>query len=251
MFLKLKPLIGTLIVTLALVIKCGNHTVNPYTKRFQNINLNTEQEISIGLQSAPELIQKHGGLHNDQKLQTIIDDVGKKLLTNNISKKTPYKFEFHLLANETTINAYALPGGQIFLTYGLLVHLKNEDQIAGVLGHEIGHVLGRHSAEKISKCEFWQSIATSTSLYPKTYNLTNEDKKIPLLKNGLEDELESDELAVLFMINAGYNPKEMVNVMQILKQTSHNHNTPEFQSSHPNPENRIEHIKEIIKKNKN
>ena len=78
--LKLKPLIGTLIVTLALVIKCGNHTVNPYTKRFQNINLNTQQEISIGLQSAPELIQKHGGLHSDQKLQTIIDDVGLSLI---------------------------------------------------------------------------------------------------------------------------------------------------------------------------
>ncbi|WP_378185455.1 M48 family metalloprotease [Aquimarina sp. W85] len=245
--LKIRILIGLAIVVFAFFKKCVNKTTNPYTDRIQNINMTTDQEISIGLQSAPEMAQQHGGLYPDQKLQTYIDMVGDKLVRSTMARETPYRYEFHLLADENTINAFALPGGQIFITYALLSKLKNEDQVAGVLGHEIGHVLGRHSAERIAEHEFWKTISTGASVGADAGSLVSGIGQNILLKNGREDELESDELGVQFMIKAGYRPEEMIGVMKILKEAAGPNRTPEFQSTHPDPENRIEKIEEAIK----
>ncbi|TYP69889.1 M48 family metalloprotease [Aquimarina intermedia] len=245
--LTIRILIGLAIVAFAFFKKCNNKTVNPYTDRVQNISMTTDQEISIGLQSAPEIAQQHGGLYPDQKLQTYIDMVGGKLVNSTMARETPYRYEFHLLADEKTINAFALPGGQIFITYALLSKLQSEDQVAGVLGHEIGHVLGRHSAERIAEHEFWKTISTGASVGADAGNLVNSIGQNVLLKNGREDELESDELGVQFMIKAGYNPEEMIEVMKILKEAAGTNRTPEFQSTHPDPEKRIEKIREAIK----
>ena len=106
--------------------------------------MSTEKEIAIGLQSAPQMINQYGGMHPDQNQQRYIDAIGAKLVTNSLAKDTPYQYEFHLLADNETINAFALPGGQIFITQALFSKLTSEDQLAGILGHEIGHVLGRH-----------------------------------------------------------------------------------------------------------
>jgi len=248
--IKFRLLIGFIIIAFAFVKKCGNRTTNPYTNRVQNINIDPQQEITIGIQNAPGIAQQHGGLHTDQKLQNVIDNIGKKLVNTSMARETPYKYEFHLLADENTINAFALPGGQIFITYGLLSKLENEDQVAGVLGHEIGHVLGRHSAERIADSDFWKTVSTGASVGADAGNIVSQYGQTTLLKNGREDELESDELGVLFMINAGYDPKEMIGVMKILKASAGNNRVPEFQSSHPDPENRIEHINEAIQKYK-
>ncbi|RZS91959.1 M48 family metalloprotease [Aquimarina brevivitae] len=245
--LKLRILIGVAIIAFAFFKKCTNKTHNPYTDRVQNIDMTSEQEIAIGLQSAPTMMEQHGGLHPDQKLQNYIDMIGKKLVNNSMARESPYQYDFHLLADANTINAFALPGGQIFITYALHSKLTNEDQIAGVLGHEIGHVLGRHSAERIAEHEFWSTVATGASVRADAGNLVSSIGQNILLGNGREDELESDKLGVLFMINAGYNPYEMIEVMQVLKQAAGPNRTPEFQSTHPDPENRIEKIKEAIK----
>ncbi len=245
--LKVRILIGVAIVAFAFVKKCNNKTLNPYTNKVQNINMTSDQEIAIGLQSAPEMAQQHGGLYSDQKLQSYIDMVGNKLVNSSMAKQTPYKYEFHLLADPNTINAFALPGGQIFITYALLAKLENEDQVAGVLGHEIGHVLGRHSAERIAEHEFWKTISTGASVGADMGGLVNGIGKNVLLGNGRGDELESDKLGVLFMINAGYNPEEMIGVMKILKTAAGPNRTPEFQSTHPDPDNRMEKIREAIR----
>ncbi|WP_010178582.1 M48 family metalloprotease [Aquimarina agarilytica] len=246
--LKFRLLIGVVIVAFAFIKKCSNKTVNPYTNRVQNISMDPQQEIAIGIQSAPQMAQQHGGLHPDTKLQSLIDAVGDKLVNSSMARDTPYKYEFHLLRDDRSINAFALPGGQIFMTYGLLSRLENEDQVAGVLGHEIGHVLGRHSAERIADSEFWKTVSAGASVGVDAGGLVNQYGQSTLLKNGRGDELESDELGVLFMINAGYNPEEMIGVMKILKAAAGPNRTPEFQSSHPDPENRIEHIREAIAK---
>ncbi len=245
--LKIRIFIGLAIVAFAFFKKCNNETLNPYTQRVQNINMTSDQEIAIGLQSAPEMAQQHGGLHPDQKLQSYIDRVGSKLVNSSMAKQTPYKYEFHLLADARTINAFALPGGQIFITYALLSKLENEDQVAGVLGHEIGHVLGRHSAERIAEHEFWKTISTGASVGADSGGIVNSIGKNILLGNGRDDELESDKLGVLFMINSGYNPEEMIGVMNILKAAAGPDRIPEFQSTHPDPDNRIEKIREAIK----
>ncbi|MBO0342849.1 MAG: M48 family metalloprotease [Bacteroidota bacterium] len=242
---RVRILIGLAIVAFAFVRRCSNQEENPYTGRTQNINMTAEQEIAIGLQSAPEMAQQHGGLYPDERMQALVDAVGNKLVQKSLARETPYPYEFHLLADDKTINAFALPGGQIFITYALFSQL-NEPQLAGVLGHEIGHVIGRHSAERIAESNFWQTLATGASVGGDMGNLVAGIGQNTLLKNGRGDELESDELGVLFMIQSGYDPYEMIAVMEILKAAAGPNRVPEFQSTHPDPENRIDKIKEAI-----
>lgn len=248
---KIRLLIGVAIVAFAFIKRCSSKETNPYTGRVQTINMTSDQEIAIGLQSAPQMTQQYGGLYPNENFQNLVDDVGNKLISSSIANNTPYEYEFHLLSDEKTINAFALPGGQIFITYALFSKLENEDQLAGVLGHEIGHVLGRHSAERIAESEFWQTVTTGASVGADMGGVVSGIGQQTLLKNGRGDELESDDLGVLFMLNAEYNPEEMIGVMKILKDAAGPNRIPEFQSSHPDPDNRIEKIKEAIEKHKN
>ena len=213
---KIRILIGLAIVAFAFIQRCNNQEENPYTGRVQNINMTADQEIAIGLQSAPQMAQQHGGLYPDERLQAFVDAVGQKLVRNSIARETPYEYDFHLLADDRTINAFALPGGQCFITYALFSKL-NEAQLAGVLGHEIGHVIGRHSAERIAESSFWQTLATGASVGGDMGGLVSGIGQNTLLKNGRGDELESDDLGVLLMIQSGYDPYEMIKVMEILK----------------------------------
>ena len=244
---KIRIFIGLAIVAFAFIQRCNNSEENPYTNRVQNINMTSDQEIAIGLQSKPEITQQYGGLYPDDRLQSFVDAIGNKLVQNSIARETPYKYDFHLLADSETINAFALPGGQVFITYALFSKL-NESQLAGVLGHEIGHVIGRHSAERIADGNFWQTISMGASVGADAGNIVSSIGQNTLLTNGRNDELESDDLGVLFMIQSGYNPHEMINVMEILKAASGSNRVPEFQSTHRDPENRIEKIKESIEK---
>ena len=137
--------------------------------------------------------------------------------------------------------------GQCFITYALFSKLENQDQLAGVLGHEIGHMLGKHSNERITDSKFWQTMIMGAGAIDMGV-IAQQYGQGKLLANGRDDELESDELGVFFMIKAGYNPEEMIGVMQILKNAAGPNRQPEFQSTHPDPENRIEKIKEAINK---
>lgn len=244
---KVRLLIGVAIVAFAFIRRCSQQETNPYTGRTQAISLSPEQEIAIGLQSAPGMTQQHGGLHPNNQYQALVDKVGNKLVNNSIAKNTPYKYDFHLLADDKIINAFALPGGQCFITYALFSKLENQDQLAGVLGHEIGHVLGKHSNERITDSKFWQTMIMGAGAIDMGV-IAQQYGQGKLLANGRDDELESDELGIFFMIKAGYNPEEMIGVMQILKNAAGPNRQPEFQSTHPDPENRIEKIKEAINK---
>lgn len=249
--IKIRLLIGLAIVAFAFIKRCSSRETNPYTGRVQTINMSSDQEIAIGLESAPQMEQQYGGLYPDERYQALVDNVGNKLVRSSIASQTPYKYEFHLLSDQQTINAFALPGGQVFITYALFSKLENEDQLAGVLGHEIGHVLGRHSAERIAETDFWQTVSTGASVGADAGGLVSGIGQQTLLTNGRDDELESDELGVKFMIDAGYNPEEMIGVMEILKAAAGPNRVPEFQNTHPDPDNRIEKIKEAIAKYRN
>ncbi|EDP95556.1 M48 family metalloprotease [Kordia algicida OT-1] len=244
--LKIRLLIGLAIVAFAFFKKCANREVNPYTNRVQTINMTSEEEIQLGFANRNAMAQQHGGLYPDAGAQARVDMIGEKLVkSNSMAAESPYKFEFHLLADNRAINAFALPGGQIFITNALYSKL-DDAQLAGVLGHEIGHVLGRHSAERIAETDFWQTVSTGASVGADMGGMVGGIAQSTLLKNGREDELESDELGVLLMMYAGYEPEAMIEVMKILKSAAGPNRTPEFQSTHPDPENRIEKIKEVI-----
>lgn len=245
---KVRLIIGAAIALFFVFKRCSQREENPYTGRIQTISMSPDKEIAIGLQSAPQMAQQHGGLYPNNEYQAFVDNVGNKLVNNSIARQTPYQYEFHLLNDPRTINAFALPGGQIFITYALFSKLENEDQLAGVLGHEIGHVLGRHSAERIAESEYWQGLATAGSVGADMGGLVSGIGQQTLLTNGRDDELESDDLGIKFMIEAGYNPREMIGVMKILKAAAGPNRVPEFQSTHPDPDNRIEKIEAAIEK---
>ena len=254
--LNIRLLIGVAIALFAVVKYCSSATTNPYTGKKQHISISPKEEIAIGLSSAPSMAQQHGGLHPDTRYQEVVDVIGKKLVDNSIARQSGYPFEFHLLRDGKAINAFALPGGQIFITYALFSKLTNSDgtlnqnMVAGVLGHEIGHVIGRHSAARMAKQDLTQGLLSGAAVGfdPGTAQGAAAIANVINMKYGRGDELESDDLGVKLMVDAGYDPKYLINVMEILKAAAGPNRTPEFQSTHPDPENRIEKIKEAIRK---
>ncbi|MEO8447533.1 MAG: M48 family metalloprotease [bacterium] len=248
-----KLLIAVVIAIIAVVSYYSKTQVNPITGEKQRVSLTQEQEIVLGLNSAPEMIQQMGGEVNDPKIRDMVNRVGQKLVNETEAGKSKYKFNFHVLSDPNTVNAFALPGGQIFITMGLLKLLKTEDQLAGVLGHEIGHVIGRHSAEQMAKQELTEGLVQATDIALSDPNSPGSRSVIARyvgnvinMKYGREDEIESDRFGVKYLIETGYEPEAQIEVMQILKQASGGSRQPEFLSTHPNPENRIEEIKKYI-----
>ncbi|GAK92945.1 Gll1625 protein [Nonlabens ulvanivorans] len=246
---KIRLFIGLAIVAFAVLKYCSSAETNNYTGETQYVDLSTDQEIAMGLSAAPSMIAEYGGLHPDQNAQAQLDRVGIKLVNSSIGRNTDYQYDFHLLADDRTINAFALPGGQCFITAALYQQLENEDQLAGVMGHEIGHVIARHSAERMSQQGLAQGVITGVSVGTDGGGEAAASiAQMLTMKYGRDDELQSDDLGVKMMIDAGYDPYEMIGVMEILKNAAGPNRAPEFQSTHPDPENRVERIKEAIRK---
>jgi predicted Zn-dependent protease len=229
---------------------------NPVTGETQYIDITVEQEIALGLQAAPQMAQEFDGEDADQADQALVDRIGNEIVASSPAGSSPYEFEFHLLADDETINAFALPGGQVFITRALFDRLETEGQLAGVLGHEIAHVVARHSAEHIAKAKLTEGLTGAAVL--ATYDPDNPASassaqvamligQLVNLKFGRDDELESDFLGVCFMSDTAYDPAEMIRVMEILAAASEGGDRPpEFFSTHPNPENRIARIQQAI-----
>jgi predicted Zn-dependent protease len=248
-------LIALFLVGAALFTYFGSSVYNPITDETQHINISAEQEVALGLQAAPEMAQQYGGLSTDSRSVALVDQVCQQLVQNSDVRNSEYPFECHLLADTQTINAFALPGGQVFITTALMQRLQTQGQLAGVLGHEIGHVVARHGAEHIAKTQLTQDLTGAVVV--ASYDPENPNSQYAAavaiavgqlinLRYGRSDELESDELGVRFMAQAGYDPNAMINVMEILAESSSGGRPPEFFSTHPNPENRIERIRQAI-----
>jgi predicted Zn-dependent protease len=149
------------------------------------------------------------------------------------------------------VNAFALPGGPIFITMALVSQLKTDDEIAGVLGHEIGHVINRHSAEHIAKQGLIGGIVNGVVMGSgsmSTAQVAQYVGQIVNMKYGRDDETESDKFGVKYMYQTGYKPEAMISVMEVLQASGGGKSRNDFMSSHPSPENRIIKIKEEIAK---
>lgn len=229
-----------------------NTQTNPITGEEQRVSWTAEEEVGIGLQSAPQMAQQYGGLHPDQRAQDYVDQVGQRLVNNTLIKSTRYPFDFHLLRDDRTVNAFALPGGQVFITAALFEKLQNEDQLAGVIGHEIGHVIHRHGAERMASSGFIQgliqAVMIGTGGDQSATQIANVVGQYSSMKYGRDQELESDDFGVRIMLDAGYNASELIGVMDILEAASGGKAPPEFQSTHPSPENRRQMIQAAIEK---
>jgi predicted Zn-dependent protease len=243
------------IAIFSLISYFGTTQNNPITGETQHINITPEQEIALGLQAAPQMAAEFGGEDENANDQAIVDEVGNRILQGSPASRSPYQFDFHLLNDDQTINAFALPGGQIFITRALYDKLQTEGELAGVLGHEIGHVVARHSAEQIAKTQLTEGLtgAAVIAAYDPNNPASANSAQVAMLigqlinlKFGRDDELEADRYGVCFMNDSGYDPNEMVNVMQILEASSSGNQPPEFFSTHPSPANRIQQIQSEI-----
>jgi beta-barrel assembly-enhancing protease len=250
-----RVVIGLVIAAVSLFSYFSSQSENPITGETQYIDITAEQEIAMGLQAAPKLADQFGGLDANEADRALVSQIGQQIVTSSAASQTPYEFDFHLLADPETVNAFALPGGQIFITRALYDRLSQEGELAGVLGHEIGHVVARHSAEHIAKARLTEGLtgAAVIASYDPNNPSTATAAQVAMvvgqlinLKYGREDELESDFLGVCFMEDAGYDPIHLLRVMEVLAESSGGGGQPEFLSTHPDPGNRMERIQEAI-----
>lgn len=220
--------------------------VNPVTGEKQRVAMSAEQETALGLQTAPQMAAEFGGLHPDPDLQNYVEQLGERIVARSAARGSTYQYDFHLLRDPDTVNAFALPGGQIFITAALLGRLGDEAQLAGVLGHEIGHVVGRHSAQQLAKAQLTQILVGAAGVAASSEDSSGQQAaavaavvgQVVNMRFGRKDELESDRFGVRFMSEASYDPRSLIEVMRILAEASGGSGRPEFLSTHPDPGNR-------------
>ena len=253
---SLRLLLAAVVVVISLVTYFGSQSTNPVTKDVQHISMTPDQEIAMGLQAAPEMADQFGGLDPNQSDQQRVEQIGQRIVQDSPASTTPYQYAYHLLADLQTVNAFALPGGQVFITRALYDQLKTDGELAGVLGHETGHVVARHSAEQIAKAQLTQGITGAAVIAACDPNNPNGCVAASVIgslvgqlidmKYSRADETEADWLGVCFMNDSGYDPQDMVKVMQILASQSQGQRPPEFLSTHPDPGNRLLQIQNDI-----
>jgi predicted Zn-dependent protease len=232
-----------------------NQQVNPVTGEKQHVTLTPDQEVAMGLQTAPGMAEQFGGLHPDPTVQSTTEQLGESIVARSAARGSGYQYDFHVLRDDETVNAFALPGGQVFITAALLRRLQNEAQLAGVLGHEIGHVVGRHSAEQLAKAQLTQALVGAAGVAASSEDSDGRQAaaiaaavgQLVNMRFGRKDELEADHFGVRFMSDAGYDPRSLGEVMRILAEASGGSSRPEFLSTHPDPGNRLAQIEADIR----
>jgi predicted Zn-dependent protease len=220
--------------------------VNPATGQREFSLVSEGQEIAMGRQADPEIVAQLG-LYPDSAVQRYVSDLGLRLAA--VSERPDLPWTFRVL-DDPTVNAFALPGGFIYITRGILTHLESEAQLVGVLGHEIGHVTARHSASQMSRAQLAQIGLVAGMVFSETVRdyagVASQSLGLLFLKFGRDDESQADELGIRYMTREGYDPRELAGVMRMLSRTSQlasgGGRAPEWLSTHPDPDNRSEAI---------
>lgn len=252
-----------LLITIPLLILIALPTtgcsVNPATGKRSFTLMSWEKEKALGLAAAPQMTEAFGGEVPDAGIGDYTRQVGTKLVTGIEEGVPDLDWEFTVL-NSPVINAFALPGGKVFLSRGLAEKLDSEAELAGVLGHEIGHVTARHSNQQMS-AQLGLNFAIGAAAVAVGVSDPDSDVRkygqlgLPavavgsnlfLLRFGRSEELEADMLGMRYMARAGYNPRGQLEVMQVLAEASTGPRPPEWLSTHPLPESRIDRIHQYL-----
>lgn len=253
-------LIGIVIAAVGYFMYLTHVQENPVTGESQHISISPDQEIRLGLASAPAMAREMGGEvpASDPKAKEV-QSIGGKLLSTPEAQRSPWKYQFHLLADDQTVNAFALPGGQIFITLGLYNKLQTEAQLAGVLSHEMGHVIERHTAQQMAKGELGQYFVVAVGAAASDRDnpigsytpvvIANVINNVVQLRYSRKDESQADIWGLKLMTEVGYDPRAMIQVMEVLKASAGGGHMPEFFQTHPNPDLRILQINAYLKEN--
>ena len=237
----------------SILILISNCAVNPSTGKSEFSIMSEEEENQIGKREHPKIIKSFGGVYKNVKLQNYVESLGEFLV--NTSELPEKKFTFTIL-DSPIINAFALPGGYIYLTRGLIYLCQNEAQLAGVIAHEIGHVTARHTAQRFTKnfgVGLLANVLGALSRNVVVSDLINTSASLYLLSFSRSQEYEADQLAVRYMARAGFDPREMGEFLRLMEKFSRlkrkivkdDKETSELLKTHPNSSKRV---KEVIEK---
>jgi predicted Zn-dependent protease len=255
-FKPLRPSVFALLPTL-LVAGLGAGLVagplgcarNPVTGKSELSLVSESQEIQMGQAGAKEVAQSIG-LYNDAKVQSYVADIGKRMAAESERPNLPW--EFHVV-DDASVNAFAIPGGFIYVTRGLMSTINTEAELATVVGHEIAHVTNRHSVQQISKAQLAQlglgigSILSSD--IAKFGQLAGAGLGLLFLKYSRDAENQADQGGFRYALGQNYDVREMPKVFQTLSRISETGGAgklPEWLATHPDPGNRIKHIEQML-----
>ena len=236
------PLFSMLLMSVLIVLSCSR---NPVTGKKELMLLSKNQEIAMGAQADPSIVATYG-LYEDADLQKFINAKGQQMA--RISHRPELKYEFKIL-DSPVVNAFALPGGYVYFTRGILAHFNNEAEFAGVLGHEIGHITARHSAKQYSKQMVAQIglIAGMVAVpeFAQFSDLAMNSLGLLFLKFGRDAESQSDRLGVEYSTKINYDASHMANFFKTLdrmRAQSGAGEIPTFMSTHPDPADRYVNV---------
>lgn len=242
--------VGALGLLAGVLLASAGCSVNPATGQNQLSLISEQEEIRIGRQEAQKVAQSMP-LYPDEEVQSYIQEVGSRLAATSERPGLDWQFK---VVDDPTVNAFALPGGYIFVTRGILTHFNSEAEMASVMGHEIGHVTARHSVEQMSRSQLagiGLAVAMVASPEFRPFgDLAGQGLGLMFLKFGRDDERQSDDLGLRYMLKAGYDPSEMPQVFEMLdrKSDAAGSSVPAWTSTHPDPGNRASRIHHQIAK---
>ena len=235
-----------IIILCCIAVLLSDCAVNPVTGKKDLMLISEQDEIRMGQESDPVIVESFG-LYKDQALQTMIDRLGQEMAA--ISHRPHLKYEFKVL-DSPVVNAFALPGGYVYFTRGILAHFNSEAEFAGVLGHEIGHITARHSAKQYSSNLLAQvGLITGMIIAPEFAQfsqLTQQALGLMFLKFSRDHESQSDWLGVDYSTAIGYDAHQMADFFQTIDRlTPDGGALPDFLSTHPNPVDRYNAVHEL------
>jgi predicted Zn-dependent protease len=233
-----------LVLTLA-VAWAWSCATNPVTGKQQLALMSEAQEIELGRQADRDVVASIG-LYPEERLQQYVQGLGTRLAAGSERPHLPWTFR---VVDDASVNAFALPGGFIYLTRGILTHLNSEAELVSVMGHEMGHVTARHSVSQMSKQQLaglGLGLAMIFAPQARPYgDLAQTGLGLMFLKFSRQDERQADDLGLKYLVQAGYDPRPMTEVFALLErvsQTSSGGRLPQWLASHPDPEARRETI---------
>ena len=243
---------GRALVLAGTILAAGACATNPVSGRRELALVSESQEIEMGRQGSADAIAAYG-LVADPALQSYVSAIGQTLAAR--TERPKLAWEYHVI-DDAAVNAFAMPGGYIFVTRGLLTHMTNEAQLASVLGHESGHVAARHSVEQISRQQLASlglGIGSAlSSTIAKYGQVASVGLGVLFLKYSRDDETQADQLGFRYALADGYDTREMISMFTMLQRESAltgGGRLPEWQSTHPDPGNRISSTQALVSAN--
>ncbi len=240
--------VATMVLLSALALVTGCAT-NPVTGKSQFSLVSESQELAIGKDGYQAVLAEYGA-YEDGRLGAYVDSVGKRLAA--VSHQPNLEWHFTLL-DDPTVNAFAMPGGYIYITRGILTHLTSEAQLAGVLGHEIGHVTARHTAQQITQQQIaGLGLGLASIVSPTVGRYSGAAQQalgLLFLKYSRDDETQADQLGVDYSTRAGYDPREIPTTYVMLRRVGEaaGQRIPAFMSTHPDPGDRENRTRELAR----